>query len=663
MTRTRGAFASYAGIQKKPVIDRRLLREIGDAAKAENQACARKVALAAAIWDSCVQQTIQVGEHITDAGSYASSEIAGVLGCSKSMADKYSEIGMDLRLRFPTIRMAFEAGELDFLRVRAIYRVTGPYTVTAAQSAESEILDAARRLSPGPLATEVDAILHRIAPEEAAELRKDLARLTGVNYRDKDMIATIEANLEAADAAACWQLINEMAATACPRDPRTRAQRRAAAYTALLHREDHLACTCEPDEDVPCTATPNLPDRRAPLTSVTIDIRTLLGLADLPAYLAGHGDIDAEYARELAENSDLQILLTEAVDLARELGHLTGDAAGSAAETEAPGETTEPVGTSVRPGDSRTGTGVEKQADTGAEKPAATVRPSAHLSFHPLGRGRRRRGMRLPKPSPTVARTTATPPTGPHEGRYTLIAALERAIAADPALAVPLYPDGHGGFDDPPPGALRYRPCTQLAELVRHRDRTCRHPGCDLPAANCEIDHVVPYLHHDPRRGGWTVLTNVHCLCKYHHSLKTMGAWTPTMLAGAVDYWVSNSGTTAITLPGSTVGGSNMPGSDLLPYIPRKRRTVCTTQQTTTTDQTTATETAATQQTTATETAATQQTIATETKPATDTDEAVTATGPASVSVPVSGPETEAEATDTEIADDVPTDADDPAPF
>lgn len=591
-----GAFAAYAGPQKKPAIDRSLLSEISDVAVIENQACARKVAVAATIWDSCIHQTIQVGEHITDAGNYASSEIAAVLGCSKTVADTYSEIGMDLRLRFPAIRAAFESGELDLQRVRAIYRVTNPYSLHAVERAEAEILTAATRLSPGPLATEVNAIMHRCAPEEAAELRKDLSRLTGVRYRDKDMIATIEANLEAADAAACWQLINEMADTLCPRDPRTRGQRRAAAYTALMRRETYVACTCEPDEDNPCTANPALPDHRQPLTNITIDIDTLLGLADLPAYLAGHGDIDADYARELAENSDLQIILTEALDLARELGHITSDhtdssagpseSAASADETT-PAETTPDKTTAAddRAGRCQSADGRDDEPTEDEDLDAeSTNRPTAHLTFHPLGRGRRRRGMKLPKPATSHTTTRTTAPPEPHEGRYTLIAALEQAIAANPELAIALYPNGHGGFDAPPLGALLYRPGVQLAELVRQRDRTCRHPGCHVPASNCEIDHVIPYNHRNPARGGWTILTNLHCLCKYHHSLKTMGAWTPTLLAGAAEYWTSSSGTTAVTVPGSSYGTTNFVGETLVPYVPRKRRPRSATEPETTTE-------------------------------------------------------------------------------
>ena len=556
------AFASYTGPQNKPVIDRARLTELAEIACLENRACARKVALAATIWDSCIHQTVQVGQHITDAGNYAASETARVLGCSKTVADTLAEIGMDLRLRLPAVKAAFDAGELDLARVRVIYRCTNSFTLDAAQRAESEVLSAARRLSPGPLATEITAIMLRIAPAEAAQLRKDLAKLTGVRYRDKDMIATIEADLEAADAAASWQLINEMAATVCPRDPRTKNQRLAAAYSALLRREDHVVCTCKEDDDNPCTAQRTLPDRRAPLTNVTIDLATLAGLSDLPGYLAGHGLIDADYARELAANGHWQLIVTEATDLAAQLG-LTNNAAPDNNTVSADHTPSSPPDT----------TRAQTQPPSPAQPHPHTERGRAdgRLVFNPLGRGRRRRKLKLP---PAPAATSRRAHTGHYRGTYTLIAAIEAAIAADPTLAIAEHPDGHGGHTEPPGGALTYRPGAALADSVRHRDRTCRHPGCDVPAPNCEIDHIVPYNHHNPTRGGWTITSNLHCLCRYHHSLKTMGTWTPTMLTGAVEHWTSTSGTTAVTLPGNTVSTTDMSDGTLLPHIPRKRRSV-----------------------------------------------------------------------------------------
>ncbi|WP_128645246.1 HNH endonuclease signature motif containing protein [Rhodococcus sp. BS-15] len=120
----------------------------------------------------------------------------------------------------------------------------------------------------------------------------------------------------------------------------------------------------------------------------------------------------------------------------------------------------------------------------------------------------------------------------------------------------------------PPPGALVYRPTTALAERIRYRDRTCRHPGCDVPAQQCEIDHIVPYFHRNPATGGSTIDTNLHCLCRYHHSLETKGLWTPVMLADGVELWISDAGTTAVTVTGTT----QLADSSHLPKIHSKPR-------------------------------------------------------------------------------------------
>lgn len=568
-TSARSRFAAYIGPQSKPYIEPASLAEIRDVTILENQACARKVALAADIWDTCIHQNVLVGDVVQDAGNYAASEIAYVLGCLKTVANTYAEVGMDLRLRLPAVAAAFEAGELDLPRVRAIYRCTHNLTQDAATAVQDEVLHAARRLSPGPLATEIWSIMYRIAPEQAAGLRKDLERHTNVTYTDKDVLSTLKADLTAADAAAAWQLINEMAATVCRRDPRTRGQKRAAAYVALLHQESSMGCRCESDDDNPCTADPARPDRRAPLAVITVDLATLAGLLSNPAHLAGHGTIDAEYARELADNAHWQILLTEARNLAETLGYGDDLEALIELDTKPGSDTTTNTRNGAGAEDKGTENGTAGSSDSPTNHRASRVgknnssrsegRSSAgrgsHVVFHPLGRGRRRVGGSVPRPPRT--QNSSLPPRNscvarPYRGTYSFVDQLEAAIAADPTLGRAIHPDGRGGLLLPPPGALAYRPGTALAERIRYRDRTCRHPGCDVAALQCEIDHIVPYRHRDPANGGWTVATNLHCLCRYHHSLKTMRLWTPVMLADGVEFWVSNAGATAITVPGTT---------------------------------------------------------------------------------------------------------------
>jgi len=51
-----------------------------------------------------------------------------------------------------------------------------------------------------------------------------------------------------------------------------------------------------------------------------------------------------------------------------------------------------------------------------------------------------------------------------------------------------------------------------LRRAVRRRDRHCRFPGCDMPAAACEVHHIVWR-----KNGGRHALTNLVLLCRFHH--------------------------------------------------------------------------------------------------------------------------------------------------
>uniref|UniRef100_UPI0023612ED8 HNH endonuclease signature motif containing protein n=1 Tax=Mycolicibacterium septicum TaxID=98668 RepID=UPI0023612ED8 len=63
------------------------------------------------------------------------------------------------------------------------------------------------------------------------------------------------------------------------------------------------------------------------------------------------------------------------------------------------------------------------------------------------------------------------------------------------------------------PAEPGYRPSVALSEFIRWRDLTCRFPGCDAPAARCDIDHTMPY----PL--GPTHPSNTKLYCRAHHRL------------------------------------------------------------------------------------------------------------------------------------------------
>jgi hypothetical protein len=61
---------------------------------------------------------------------------------------------------------------------------------------------------------------------------------------------------------------------------------------------------------------------------------------------------------------------------------------------------------------------------------------------------------------------------------------------------------------------------TWMRKALHARDRTCRWPGCDVPAAWTDAHHIVPWY-----RGGTTAVDRLTSLCRYHHVLVHEGRW------------------------------------------------------------------------------------------------------------------------------------------
>jgi hypothetical protein len=97
--------------------------------------------------------------------------------------------------------------------------------------------------------------------------------------------------------------------------------------------------------------------------------------------------------------------------------------------------------------------------------------------------------------------------------------------------------------------ALLYQPSAALERAIRCRDLTCRFPGCSRPATHCDVDHTVPFNHEKPAAGGLTVASNLKCLCRQHHRLKTFGGWQDKQLADGTVVWTSPTGQTYYTAP------------------------------------------------------------------------------------------------------------------
>jgi hypothetical protein len=81
-------------------------------------------------------------------------------------------------------------------------------------------------------------------------------------------------------------------------------------------------------------------------------------------------------------------------------------------------------------------------------------------------------------------------------------------LIAELATSARLVALTHPSDAPPEPG---YVPSKALADFVRCRDLTCRWPGCDRPALDCDLDHTIPR-----GQGGHTHASNLKCYCRTH---------------------------------------------------------------------------------------------------------------------------------------------------
>jgi hypothetical protein len=98
-----------------------------------------------------------------------------------------------------------------------------------------------------------------------------------------------------------------------------------------------------------------------------------------------------------------------------------------------------------------------------------------------------------------------------------------------------------------PSAVDRYAPTDAQRRWVRTRDRTCRFPNCGRRVGFADLDHVV--AHAD---GGETCCTNLCCLCRSHHRLKTFArGWR---------FRMDPDGTLHVTTPAGITRSTRPPG-------------------------------------------------------------------------------------------------------
>ncbi len=226
---------------------------------------------------------------------------------------------------------------------------------------------------------------------------------------------------------------------------------------------------------------------------LSVPWRTLAGQSGQPGQLTRIGAITAQTARELAQAAaadprcEWRILVTDSVGQLLTVTRIRSPGRGRASP-RAPGSPA-PPGPGPAPG-----SGVLGQI---------TVTVPVTI---------------LAAPPPVASTETAA--RGPGTA---LQAALTNAVASARKAVLSL---GNRGPANPGTACRHevaaggYRIPGRLRALVEARDQHCRYPICRRPAAQCDLDHTVPY-----DQGGLTCRCNLSGGCRRHHRMKTLTSW------------------------------------------------------------------------------------------------------------------------------------------
>ena len=247
-------------------------------------------------------------------------DISTALRLAPATAQSRIDIARTLVNNLPNTCSALATGEISSAHATVIARETAAAIRDGAP--ESVIFEIEQRAiayaefhTPGQVANHVRTNVAKFAPEEFEEVTNRATALRRVScYNEADGMSTVVAILPAADAQIVMNsieafILRQEQLSSGGGVAHTSGEGTSAKLTIDQKRADALSAICTNFlSEISETVTP----QRRPLTvNVTIDLPTLLGLAENPGQLAGYGPIPASVARELASDAKWKRFITE----------------------------------------------------------------------------------------------------------------------------------------------------------------------------------------------------------------------------------------------------------------------------------------------------------------------------------------------------------------
>jgi Domain of unknown function (DUF222) len=230
--------------------DAGLIEAMRDATRLESAAMARRLAAVAELYHRRLaeQDADERAQWCIDGGEQVAAEVAAAPGISRSRAGGQLRYGLALAERLPKLGELFDAGDVDFRVVSAVvFRTELVADDDAVRRIDRWLARNAHRWSRWSnrkIVEVTDYFIQQLEPAAVRVAREtDEGRHIGVSPLDSGM-AEIWGNVRAPDAIALDRRLDELAATVCAGDPRTKAQRCADALSALAARAKAMPCAC-----------------------------------------------------------------------------------------------------------------------------------------------------------------------------------------------------------------------------------------------------------------------------------------------------------------------------------------------------------------------------------------------------------------------------------
>ncbi len=240
-------------------------------------------------------------------------DVSTALRLAPATAQSRIDIARTLVNNLPNTCSALATGEISAAHATVIARETATAIRNGAPDSvifevEQRAISFAELHTPGQLIARIRTDIAKSIPEEFEEITARAAELRRVScYNDADGMSTVVAILPAADAQI---VMNSIEAFILRQDQLQHSQNDGDPKRTIdQKRADALSAICSNFlSEISETVTP----QRRPLTvNVTVDLPTLLGLAENPGQLAGYGPIPAAVARELASDAKWKRFITE----------------------------------------------------------------------------------------------------------------------------------------------------------------------------------------------------------------------------------------------------------------------------------------------------------------------------------------------------------------